>query len=454
MKILSGYHVPEPEATIEVGGRPLEFPLGRAELRAAPIAFVHQNLALVADASVLDNVRIGRFETRPGWSIRWGSERERVAAVLERFGVRAGVDDRLGDLSQLDAALVAIARAFLDLGEGGDGVLVLDEPTAYMPREQSERLFDAVRAVAASGAAVIFVSHRIDEVLSLTDSVSVLRDGKLVETAATASLDADTLIQLIVGGQVGSLYPSPRPHRPGEVELAAEGLSGPTVRNLSLQIHRGEIVGLTGLRGMGHEEVPYLLFGAKRALAGALRLAGEETPAKKMTPRRAIGSGLVFLPADRERFGGVGDFSVQENVSLPIMRRLFRHGRLDRRAESGAAAALVAAHAIQPPDASVAFGSLSGGNQQRTLFAKWLQVEPTILMSHEPTAGVDAHAKKRIFEALESIAARGGGVLIASEEWEDVAHICDRVLVFRDGRVNAELYRGTTLTEAAILAAA
>jgi ribose transport system ATP-binding protein len=321
---------------------------------------------------------------------------------------------------------------------------VLDEPTAYLPRDGVERLFDAVRTVAAAGFGVLFVTHRLEEVRVLTDRVTILRDGAHVETAATASLSERDLIERILGRSLGELYPSAHQMR-GELALAARDVTGTVVRSFSIELHRGEIVGLTGLLGMGQEQVPHLLFGSERARAGRIVVGQRELELRRMSPRRAIDAGIALLPANRLREGAAQAATVTENVTLPTLRSHFRHGLLRHRSERRAVRAQLHEFHVVPPEPKRVFAKLSGGNQQKALLAKWFATRPQVFLLHEPTQGVDIGAKKQIFGQIRDLAEAGGAVVLASVEYEDLAHLCDRVLVFRDGEVVAEL-RGADLS--------
>ena len=448
IKILSGYHAPDAGATLEIGGESVDLPLPSAEAYRLGLAFVHQDLGLLPDMTVLENIRIGRFATGAGWHIRWKDERKLVADALDRFGVHVSPDALVGSLREVDRALVAIVRGLIDLqshATRANGILVLDEPTAYLPRDSVEQLFRTIRTVAEAGTAVVFVSHRLDEVMDITERTTVLRDGRVVGTVDTARSNEEGLIQLILGGQLEDFYPEPSV--PGsKVALRIEGLSGSVAKSVDLVVHEGEIVGLTGIAGAGYDEVPYLLFGAKPSQAGTVRIGSTVFDHAALTPRSTMAAGMALLPADRQRNSGVADLTLTQNVSLPVLGSFFSRGRLRQRDERSKVAGLLADYTVRPalPDAKM--GQLSGGNQQKALLAKWLQRDPPVLVLHEPTQGVDVGAKKDVFERLRDAAVAGAAIVFCSAEYEDLAHLCDRVLVFQDGRVAATL-SGADLTE-------
>ena len=449
IKVLSGYHVPDDGSRLEIGGREVPLPILPAEAYRHGLSFVHQDLGLLPDMTVLDNIRVGRFRTGAGWRIRWGDERALVAEALERASVRVAPDKLVGELGAVDRALVAIVRGLLDLAHTEHGILVLDEPTAYLPRDSVERLFATVRSVAAAGTTVVFVSHRLDEVMAITDRTTVLRDGKVVATVSTADTDEERLIEVMLGGDLGDFYPEPH-HPSTDVAFAVRDLSGPIAHDVTFDVHAGEIVGLTGIAGAGYDEVPYLAFGARPARGGSLQVGGVDLPCAGLTPRQAMAAGLALLPADRQRASGVGELSLTRNVSLPVLGRYFDKGRLQHRAERSRVAELLAAYTVRPPLPDAPLGQLSGGNQQKALLAKWMQREPEVLLLHEPTQGVDVGAKQDVFERLREAAENGAAVVYSSAEYEDLAHLCDRVLVFQGGRIVATL-SGADLTEERIV---
>jgi ribose transport system ATP-binding protein len=447
IKILSGYHAPDRGATLEVRGKPVDLPLDPGQPERLGLSFVHQDLGLFQSGSVLENLLVGRYETRPGWRISWRHETRRACRLLETFGLGFDPATPLSELTEVERAIVAIARAMSGLGSGG-GLLVLDEPSARLPRDTVSTFFRAVRDVAARGVGVLFVSHRLEEVLDLTDTVTVLRDGVVVADRRTTEMNEGDLVDTILGFSLEKLYPEP--HHPGrEVAMTVTGLTGPVVDGLSTTVHRGEILGLTGLLGMGHDLVPHLLFGSIPATGGTIEIGGVTREAAEMTPRSAIAAGLALLPANRLREGGVGMASVAENMTLAILGEFHVGGVLRHRREERSVEQLMGDFGIQPAAPRQALGTLSGGNQQKALVAKWFATQPRLMLLDEPTHGVDVGAKKQIFQHLRDAAEAGTGILVASVEAEDLAQVCDRVLVFRHGRVVGEL-SGSELSAARI----
>jgi ribose transport system ATP-binding protein len=445
IKILSGFHAPDVGGELVVRGTPVGLPLKVTDPARLGIGFVHQELAIFASGTVLENIRVGRFATAPGWRIPWRRERRLVRDWLARFELRLDPDTPVSQVGPIERAMIAIIRA-LDQCEGsGQAVLVLDEPTVYLPNDGVAQLFAAIRELASRGIGVLFVTHRLEEVRAITDRVTVLRDGERVLTARTDSVTDNDLIESILGFALAELYPHQH-DSVGAPAFEARDISGRVVRNVSLRVAAGEIVGVTGLVGMGFDELPYLLFGASEPTGGSIRVQGEEYEVSQFTPRAALAAGIGMLPANRANDGAVTAASVADNMTLLTLGTYFRGGRLRHREELADTRHLMEVFDVRPRDPRRTFEAFSGGNQQKALLAKWLTRHPPVLLMHEPTQGVDIGARRDIFAKIREAADGGMAILIASTEYEDLVNLCDRVLVFRHGRVVSEL-AGTALTE-------
>jgi ribose transport system ATP-binding protein len=451
IKILSGFHAPDPGGELEVFGRPVKLPIPPGQSKRLGIAFVHQHLGMLPSLSVLENLRIGDFATQTRLRIDWRAERARARALFARFGLDLDPMARVESLPPVERALLAIVRAFEDLraaehGHDGAGILVLDEPTPFLPKRDVDRLFGLVASIVAAGASVILVSHDIDEVLAITDRATVLSDGRVAGTVVTPTTSREALVELIVGRKLDA-YRMHRPPLPATAEsIRVEGLTGADITGLSLAARAGEIVGLTGLIGSGYASVPYLLFGEPRARSGTLHLGGEAIAIARLHPAAAQLHRIALLPGDRLGMGGVGGLSIIDNITLPVLRGFEQALGLDRRGMARVAGELSARHDVRPNQPALALESLSGGNQQKVLLAKWLHTGPRLLLLDEPTQGVDFGARQQIFAALDAAAQDGTAILVASTDYEQLAQICDRVLVFSRGRVIAEL-SGEALTK-------
>ncbi|MGN6766600.1 MAG: sugar ABC transporter ATP-binding protein [Rhizobiaceae bacterium] len=455
IKILSGVYEPDrnessPAPTLLLRGEALAMPVDSTSIASAGIAAVHQDLPIIGAASVLENLRIGRFRTHWGWRIDWRRERREAAAALAEFGIRARPNQQANELPEADRAMLAILRGLQGLPSDRPGLLILDEPTAHLPRDGVDRVFDAIHKIARQGHGVILVTHRLDEVFAITDRVSVIRDGSICHAADTAQSTERDLVRAIVGFDIDDLYPE-REESTEEVALRVDGLCGRRVQDMSLVAHRGEVLGLTGLIGAGQEEVPYLLFGARAARSGTITLRGQTFQQADLNPRRAIRAGMALLPADRREASGVGAISVRENVSLPTLKRFFERGFIREGRERRHISELLRKFEVRPAEPEILLSSLSGGNQQKALLAKWFQSRPAVLLLHEPTHGVDIGSRRTIFRLIKDAAAAGAAIILFSTEYADLAHLCDRVLIMRHGRQVAEL-SGGALSEERIVA--
>ncbi|MGH2936595.1 MAG: sugar ABC transporter ATP-binding protein [Solirubrobacterales bacterium] len=439
VKCLAGVY--RPEAGEVVLGSP-------GEARAPEMHFIHQTRALVPGLSTVENLALGGVGRGSG-PLRLAKRRERRRAeeLIGGFGLSFDVTRPIVEISPAERTVVAIVRA-LDGWTRPDNVLVLDEPTAELHGEEVEKLFRVVRQVAGSGAGVIFISHRLDEVIELSDRVLALRDGRVVGDVPVAECDHDRLIQMIVGAAIGSLAKDGREE--GELVLAARGLAGGTVAKADLSLRAGEVVGVSGLLGSGREALAGLLFGAHRRSAGGVEVLG--SPLAPGDPTAAIAARIAYVPPDRHADGAVMAMSVRENLTLPGLRPLRRaFGRLDRRAELREVEGWIDAVGLRPAEPGRRLELFSGGNQQKVVIAKWLRLEPRVLLLDEPTQGVDVGAKLAIYELVEGAARGGAGVLVSSSDAKELIEVCDRVLVMREGEIVAEL-GGQSLQEERLLA--
>jgi ribose transport system ATP-binding protein len=427
IKVLAGYHDPEPGAELHVDGRDARLPLRPGEARELGLAFVHQDLGLIPSLSVLENLRLTDLAARRGLRISWGAERRRAAEALARHGVAVDPRAVVADLRPLDRALLAIVRAMEDLGDSGR-LLVLDEPTAFLPGAESERLVALIRSITGAGTSVVFVSHSLDEARRITDRVTVLRDGRTVGTVVTTEASTEDFVAMILGDRpvVNPTVRVPTPTTDAYVSVA--GLRGVVVEGVSFAVGRGEVLGVTGLAGSGFDEIPYLLFGAIRAAAGSLRLAGASYELTSMSPALAMDAGIVLVPSDRMSQGAVGSLSLAENVLLPALDRYRAGLRLERRRMVAAARELLSRFDVRPSDPRASYQALSGGNQQKALLAKWLQALPSLLLLDEPTRGVDVGARPHIWALIRAAADEGAAVVCASSDSEELATLCDRVI--------------------------
>jgi rhamnose transport system ATP-binding protein len=430
-----------------VDGDPVRFRSPREAL-AAGIATIAQEIALVPARSVLENVFLGMEPSRLSVVDR-GTLRQRFAALGERTGFGLDPDVRVGALRTAEQQKVEILRAI-----ARDARLILmDEPTASLTGDESERLLGIVRDLAASGAAVVLVSHHLEEVLEVCEQVTVMRDGHVVRTGPAAKETTESLVAAMVGRAVDTTYPAKQPPAAdAPVLLEAIGLSrGVAVRDVSVSVRAGEIVGLAGLVGSGRTEVARLVSGADRPDAGEIRLDG--APVRLQRPRDAARLGIAMIPESRKEQGLLMMRSIRENATLATLPRFARAGIVQRGREREQIDGLIRQLDVRAPNLGVRVGSLSGGNQQKVLFAKWLAIEPRVLIADEPTRGIDVAAKREIHGLIAELAAGGMGVLLISSEIDEVLGLAHRVLVMRGGRVVEEL-TGEAATEDRVMRAA
>jgi ribose transport system ATP-binding protein len=452
IKILAGYHDPD-QGELEVNGQPVSLPISLRQRRAVGLEFVHQDLGLIPTLSVAENLCVTDVVApKNKWFATTSEQVRKTKALLDQYNLAIPATAPVSTLRPVEAAMVAIVRAVeglltvtKELGHGG--VLVLDEPTVFLPKDGAELLFQLVRDIARSGSSVIFVSHKLEEVLQLTNHVTVLRDGRVVYTAATAETDEATIVDKIVGRKLNQAHIQPPSAPVRERSVTVTNARGGRLQETSFEVNAGEIVGVTGLVGSGFEELPQILVGITPRREGTLTIGDKSYDLARQTPSRALRAGLALVPADRKRDGGVLTLSVSDNLMLPVLSR-YQRGLFQRRRKMKLdAAARLDDFQVQPKNPTLEYGSLSGGNQQKVLLAKWLQMKPRLLVLHEPTQGVDVGARAQIHTLIRDVAAEGMAVICASSDYDQVALLCDRVLIFADGQLKHELTGGDVTNE-------
>ena len=440
MKILSGAYRPDPGGEIRIEGRPVRIdgPLGG---RAAGISIIYQELSLAPNLSVAENIYLGREISHSGLLAR-GAMRAGVGPMLERLGADFAPSTLVAHLSMGQRQLVEIARAL----HARSKILIMDEPTTALSAGESERLFALIRQLRAEGLAIIYISHRMDEVYALGDRVTVLRDGALVGSLDKPQIRADTIVRLMVGREVSSFYK--KDHDPqarlGPPVLAAVDIAdGRRVKGCSLTVHAGEVVGLAGLIGAGRTELAHLIIGASPKTSGHVELEGRAVTIR--TPGEALDMGIAYLTEDRKALGLFLDMSCLDNINLAMLGRDAKLGCiLDRDKARDRANKAFAALGIRAADVGVTAGGLSGGNQQKVLLSRLLATTPKVLILDEPTRGVDVGAKSEIYSIIDNLAKSGTAILVISSDLPEVIGICDRVIVMRAGRIAGEIRRAAT----------
>jgi ribose transport system ATP-binding protein len=440
IKILAGIYAADAGGEIAVNDTPLDLgALTPAKAKAVGLHFVHQIPAVFPMMSVAENIAIGRgFVTGPGGRILWAEQRERTAQLLNRFQIHATPDMPAGFLGPADRTLVVIARALQDLDSAEGGVLILDEPTTSLPGPEVDRLLDTLRKYAAQGQAIIYVTHRLDEVLRASQRVTALRDGRNVGTVATAGMDKTKLVSLMLGRAVEQERKQESRATSGKPPvLAVRRLAGGFVADASFEVAPNEILGIAGLLGSGAADVQRLLFGTLPVRSGEVSLGGR--PFRPAAPSEAIGGGVAYLPPDRAIEAEFPAMSLRANLTAGSIARYFRGRRLRHDSERSDARTLIKRFFIRATSTEQTMSTLSGGNQQKTVLARCLRDRPKLLLLDEPTQGVDVHARVEIHKLLRAAAQEGTTILVVSSDFEELAALCDRVVAMVRGRIVGEV---------------
>ncbi|SLN76497.1 sugar ABC transporter ATP-binding protein [Ruegeria meonggei] len=443
IKILGGIHKAD-DGRVLIDGHPYEHrPGGFGERQS--VAFIHQDLGMIEWMTVAENIALALGYSRKKGLINWTTVDEFAQQALDKVGCEFDPTTRVQDLSRTEKSLVAIARA---LAVDCD-YLVLDEPTASLPADEVERLFEALRPLKEQGVGMIYVSHRLDEIFQIADRVAVLRDGELVGLRSIDHTTPEELVYMIVGRKTRQVI---KPDTPlGEIVLQVTDLNMDAAHNVSFQLQSNEIVGLVGLRGAGHENVSRALFGAE-VFDGQIVLRGEIPDLT--SPQAAMASGIGLVARDRTEESVAMSLTIRENTFLnpaAIGRTLLSF--MSHRSEAESAARIGADVALSPNDQSMTIESLSGGNQQKVVIGRWLETKRKLLICEDPTAGVDVGAKAEIYALLNRAMEDGVGIIVVSTDFEEVAAICHRAIVFSQGQIVQEL-TGTELTTENLIQAA
>ncbi len=441
IKVLSGYHPPDPGASVWLNGQPMNFGgLGHGQHgQAGHVSFVHQNLGLVMELNTIDNLALhGGFARGRFGRVRWREQARIACELMAPFAVDFDVTQPLSKATPVERTIVAIAAALQGWDTGG-GVLVLDEPTAVLPPGEVQRLFAIVRNLRARGAGILYVSHRLDEIFSLADRVTVLRNGERVITRDVKGLSKGDLVHLMLGVEMEPDYRAPVPDEVhSQPLLEVKGLAGTYLRDTTFTLHAGEVLGVAGLPDSGRDELPRVLTDrVSHAIRGAIRLTSDSTEWIGIGAWKA--NSVALLPPDRGREGVIGPMTVGENLSLSVLERLgsalwLHHGR-ERRFCHGWIKKLD----VKTAGVDVPIQTLSGGNQQKVLFGRTLAREPQVLVLCEPTAGVDIGARHAIYDLVAEQVRQGLSVLVTSSDVGDLLALCTRILVLHDGVVAREL---------------
>jgi len=441
IKTLGGAHQPD-SGTIAIDGKIVSLSSPTAAIEAG-IGVIYQEFNLISALTAWENIFLGR--ERSGFLVARKEERHRAADLFRQLGVDVPLDTPCGQLSVAQQQLVEIAKALSQKVR----ILVMDEPSAALTPQEVEKLFVIIRELQGQGIGIIYVSHRLDEIFEIADTITVLRDGQYVGDAPAKQMTRDQMIEMMVGRSIENEFPK-YPAEIGPARLVVEGVSrGDAVKNVSLEVRRGEVLGITGLVGAGRTELVRLIFGADRRDAGTISLDGKQL--KLRSPQDAIRAGICLLTEDRKSQGLVLCRSVRENFGLPNLPQLSRFGRVQQRRERQLFGEYVDSLSIRIPHQEQLAQHLSGGNQQKVVLAKWLQQNAEILIFDEPTRGIDVGTKHEIYQLMNRLAANGKSIIMVSSELPEVLGMSDRILVMHEGRMTGEVTDMTTATQEQIM---
>ncbi len=433
VKILAGVHGAD-SGQLLMDGKPVVFN-GPVASRAAGISIIYQEPTLFPDLTVAENIFMGRQPLRPGRRVDRASMNRLATELFARLGVQLDPDRVARGLSVADQQIAEIAKAL----SFNARVLVMDEPTAALTTIEVERLFEVIGALRSQGAAVLFISHRLEEAFASCQRVTVMRDGRFARTAPIEDVTIDDIIRSMVGRDLDAMFPKTAT-TPGEVVLDVKHLSSAGVfDDITFQVRRGEIVALAGLVGAGRSEVARAIFGIDRRTSGTVRVSGAELPNGK--PVAAMNAGVALVPEDRRQQGLVMEMSIDQNVALPSLGRLRRLGLIRRSRERDLATTWAVRLQLRFSRLRNPVSTLSGGNQQKVVLGKWLARNPSLLIVDEPTRGIDVGTKAAVHRLIDGLVADGVAVLMISSELPEVLGMADRMLVLREGRVAAEFTR-------------
>lgn len=444
IKTITGVHAPD-SGTLYLDGQPIRFNDTR-DAQQHGIAAIYQEPSLFPDLDIAENIFVGRQPTRAGW-VAWGAMYTAARELLQRLGVSLDPRTKARELSVAQQQMVEIARS-LSLNAR---VLIMDEPTSSLTQREVEELFVIVRQLREAGTAILFISHRLEELFAIADRVTTLRDGAYVGTRPMESVTSADLIQMMVGRDLSDLFPK-QDVAPGEVALEVINLTvAGHFSDVTFTLRKGEIVGMAGLIGAGRTDVARTLFGILPPTSGTIRIEGK--PVKISTPERAMALGIGFVPEDRKQHGLVLEFPISENITLPQLPRFAKWGWLNTTSERATATTGATQMEVKMTGIDQRAGQLSGGNQQKVVLAKWLATHPRILILDEPTRGIDVGTKAAVHRLMSELAAEGMAILMISSELPEVLGMSDRILVMREGHLTGEFSRDRATPELIMRAA-
>ena len=432
VKTINGIIQPD-SGEILFDGAPVVIPDPR-RARALGVSMISQELNYIPEITVQEALFLGIEPLTALHRVDWREIRKRTVELLRREGLKYDPGTRLKQLSVSDVQILEIMKA---VSQDAD-IIIMDEPTSAISSKEVDILFEKINQLRAKGAAIIYISHRLDELFRIADDISVIRDGQHVATRAAKDFDVDTIIQLMVGRTIENVFP-PRPERAfGPVKLEVRSLADEEkFADIDIQVRAGEIVGLSGLMGAGRTEVVRAIFGLDPRVSGAIRVDGAEVNIH--SPQNAIDAGVVMLSEDRKRYGLVQVRSISENVGLPNLIQFIRGGYTRRKEERRLIGRICERMRVKAPTLDTTVDALSGGNQQKVMLAKWMMRDPKVMILDEPTRGIDVGAKYEIYKIIFELASEGKAILLVTSELPELLALCDRMYVMAKGRIVAEM---------------
>ncbi|HEL1090553.1 TPA: sugar ABC transporter ATP-binding protein [Streptococcus equi subsp. zooepidemicus] len=438
MNILTGLF-PASSGTIVIDGVEKQFS-NPQEAEAFGISFIHQEMNTWPDMTVLDNLFLGREIKGTFGLLDQKAMKEKAKRAFDRLGISIPLDLPIGSLSVGQQQMIEIAKSLLS----EVSLLVMDEPTAALTDRETESLFQMIASLKKAGVGIVYISHRMEEIFRVTDLITVMRDGIVVDTKPTAETNPAELVKKMVGRDIDDYYPA-KAAELGELVFEVENLSGECFKDISFQVRRGEILGFSGLMGAGRTEVMRAIFGLDKRTAGRIRLNGQDI--QVINPVQAIRAGIGFLTEDRKEEGLILDFSIKDNMTLPSHKDFSKNGFFDDKTSRDFVQKMIDRLRIKSGRPELVVGNLSGGNQQKVVLAKWIGIAPKVLILDEPTRGVDVGAKREIYQLMNELADRGVPIVLVSSDLPEVLGVSDRIVVMHEGRITGELSRGEATQE-------
>ncbi|SDE76769.1 ribose transport system ATP-binding protein [Paenibacillus sp. cl6col] len=439
MNILTGLHARD-KGTILIDSKETYF-ANPKEAERQGIAFIHQELNIWPDMTVVDNLFIGK-EMSSTWGLLKSKEMKALAIEqFKRLSVDIPLNMEAGQCSVGQQQMIEIAKALLT----DTKVLIMDEPTSALTEREIQKLFEVIQSLKKEGVSIVYISHRMEEIFEICDRITVMRDGRTVDTKPIPETNFDEVVKKMVGRELTERYPARNPS-PGEVVLEVEHATRKgSFEDVSFSVHQGEIVGFSGLMGSGRTEIMRALFGLDRLDQGEVRMFGKKVEIRK--PVDAVNHGIGFITEDRKDEGLVLDFSVRDNMVLPSISGFTKKGIISTQSEKVFVDALIKRLQIKTHSAETAAGNLSGGNQQKVVIAKWIGIGPKLLILDEPTRGVDVGAKREIYQLMNELTGHGVAIIMVSSELPEVLGMSDRIVVVHEGRITGELTKAEATQE-------